>query len=256
MSNEKAQITIFIIVGIIIMAAFILIYSLYSINSKTMESEIDKSTVASLNTIPIQQYIESCLKEIGNNGAYFIALRGGYFNLPENFFNESPPTAFYIYNDEELIPTKEEIGIELSKYIDNQIKYCLDFSNLKVNYVKIDSSKSNSILGKDNIVINMDLPVTIKAGDSISKLNNFHISLNDDRLIKSLIVANNITKQIKNNPESLCLTCIFNVADKYDFDINIDSYEESIYLFQLIDKSGKYDYNKKYIFNFAISLKE
>ena len=84
----------------------------------------------------------------------------------------------------------------------------------------------------------------------------FLINLNQDRLINSLIVATDITKQIKKNPESLCFTCIFNVADKYSFEVDIDSDDDLIYLFQLTDKSGKYTDDKEYIFNFALSLEE
>jgi len=251
--NSKAQITIFLIFGIIIIIVSSLAYYSFSIKTKTTESEADKIADTSL-IFPIQQYVESCMNTVVSKGIYFISSRGGYFSLPNSFFNDLPPTAFYIYNNKELLPTKEMIAAELSNYIDNQIEYCLDFSDLYGYNIKAGSPKSTCILGEDNIFLNMELPLTVTAGDTISKLSNFHISTNDDRLIKSLIVANNITYQIINNPDSLCFTCLFNAANEYDFDLNIDSYEESTYLFQLIDRSDEKSYDREYIFNFAVSI--
>lgn len=249
--HKRGQVTVFIILGILILLVVGSIFLFISDSAKrSAEVEAEKVQQAIQMSASIKSYVESCLNNVGTKGPYFIAKRGGYFNLPDKFFNEFPPTAFYIYDNKELIPTREDVGEELSKYVDAQIEYCLDFSSFKGYEIEISSSKTSSIIGKNNIEINMELPITIKKGDTVQKLNDFQIFLNENRLAKSIVVANNITKQISNNPENLCFTCIFNVANQNDFDLIIDSYDESTYLFQLNDKAS----NKDFTLNFAIKL--
>ena len=69
MKNQKAQVTIFIIIAILIIAGVVCFYL-----------EIEKRSLFS----PIQNFGEVCIKDIGQDALYFIGQNGGYFFLKKN----------------------------------------------------------------------------------------------------------------------------------------------------------------------------
>jgi len=91
---KKSQITIIIIFVFVILVIFGFIFYLRNIDKP--EIEIEKVSESSLRLDPIQTYVDSCMKIIGVDGIHFISSRGGYYSLPDNYFDAIPPTAFYV----------------------------------------------------------------------------------------------------------------------------------------------------------------
>ena len=74
--------------------------------------------------------------------------------------------------------------------------------------------------------------ITITESTEFKK--DYSVRINDDKLFTSFTISKNILDEIKNNPDILPLTSIFNIADQEDFDVSIDSYDKKDYLIQLI----------------------
>ena len=121
--SKKAQITIFIVIGVVLLifAGFILYYNL---SSKEVESEIG---LIGLDTSPVQSFIESCSSHVLADGIKFLRYRGGYYNLPEDstLFSLNAVPYYYHFSRGDLSPSQEDIEMELSAYIEDNIEYCL-----------------------------------------------------------------------------------------------------------------------------------
>ena len=78
-ANKKSQVTLFIILGIVILSIFSLIFYLVNYTSKEKfgeKSEEAGKTSAELK--PIEEYIKSCLKETAEQGLLLLGKQGGY----------------------------------------------------------------------------------------------------------------------------------------------------------------------------------
>lgn len=248
--HKKSQITVYILLGIVILMAFFTYF--YLNTNRIKNSAVEKSTKLSFDSGAIQVYIETCLKNVASDGIIFISSRGGYYDLPDDYFGARPVTSFYVKNSLDMSPALEEVQKELSKYIKDQLDFCInniEFAGKTIEFG--DKEVSTMISGSGYISVNLKMPTKIISGDSTFAPSDFRSTVVDDRLIKSFNLAKNITQEITKNPQYLAFSSIFHQADSKNFKVVIDAYNESTYLFQLIDKLNS---EQQYKYNFAINI--
>src|SRR3989344_9582616 len=126
MNKKSAQITIFIIIAILIIAAVVLFFS--------FRGGIQREKPASPEIAPIKIFVEECIYSVGEDALYFIGLHGGYY-VP-NKFSTSLGIPYYIKDNETLMPAKEKIELEISKYVDEALLLCAgnfsEFNNFQI----------------------------------------------------------------------------------------------------------------------------
>ena len=124
MNKKRGQVTIFIIVGVILVAfAGFMIFLFSGVETESDATEIYADEI---NTLVLD-----CIEEIVENRLFFISLQGGYSEanpprIEEAFFN----IPFYFINGTYIqSPTLGGVESGLSDYIESQIINCVnDFS--------------------------------------------------------------------------------------------------------------------------------
>ena len=79
--KKKAQATLFIIIGLVILLA---IGVFYYIKTTVMEAQVDialKQDAAKGDAVVVQTYVSSCLQDITETGLLLLGQHGGYINL-------------------------------------------------------------------------------------------------------------------------------------------------------------------------------
>ena len=203
--QKRGQVTVFIIVGICIAIIFAWVY--YSANLVAKEkSYVSTKKVYGFDVDPIKNYVETCLEKASEEGLWLVGIHGGYINpngdpsYGEVGHKLSPSTS---YNGEKVpyysngikatYPSLSQIEEKLSRYIIVEFENCLDFSifeekgfNIEkpnVNYQAIGFNFNNVpvnskvSISKEDVVIDIEYPLTIKNQDSVAKLSEFRISL-------------------------------------------------------------------------------
>ena len=86
--NKKAQITIFLIIGVVILiVAGVFIYLRQPVDEVTLETSVEK---VPLELKPIQNFVESCLNKVSKEALILIGSHGGYIDmLDDSFTSES-----------------------------------------------------------------------------------------------------------------------------------------------------------------------
>ena len=78
--EKRAQVTLFVIIGLLLLAVVSLI--LFNLNNLKVKSEIVETTKLPSDVEVIRQDIELCFKEAGENALILIGLQGGYAISP------------------------------------------------------------------------------------------------------------------------------------------------------------------------------
>ncbi len=155
MNNKKGQLTLFIIIGILILGSFIGGYFLYKNALKP-----EKVSLFS----PVKNYYETCVESLTQEAIGISSSRGGYiddyefspgsafmpFSSELNFLGNPIPYWFYISGNnvkKENVPSRSKIESEIQNYIIKNIDRC-DFSEIEERGILVDYEEPKSVIVK------------------------------------------------------------------------------------------------------------
>jgi hypothetical protein len=198
---RKAQISLFVLMGVIIMviAGFLVYVSTTTTETSTDEEIVETAEVAYESQPEIKRFIDSCIQPIVLQGLEIMRLQGGYIDIPSGTqtltikekdnkkvvvvdsskkvvigdgLNKIP---LWLTETSLNIPSKESMQEELSDYINKELRKCVnDFSYFKGKGFKISAGNINSNVefGKA-VVVNVDFPVSAEKDDQKYQLKEF-----------------------------------------------------------------------------------
>jgi hypothetical protein len=289
MVGKKGQITIFFVIGIVILVIFTFILNIqkdqvenFNYGGVTQNNEDSKM---------IKNYVESCLKYVSEEGLWKLGMQGGYIN-PEGdsfygedgadeFYKGRTPSTTYInsisvpyYLDsqsyEVSYPSLDEIEKKLERYIIVEFEKCLDLStfekqgfeviapiidyhsiNFNLRRTKVDS---NVIIGLNEVNVILEYPLNFKKEGYEFMISNFKVDIPirfGELYNAAILLSNNIyNSYVYYDVEPECYLYDTN-------DLTNLFYKKSDYdywdIIQLVDYSTyESKYVQSYIFQFAI----
>jgi hypothetical protein len=172
--KKKAQITIFIILAIIIIAVIgILFVFRDDIFQANLPQELE----------PVYSYYLSCIEAETFNGAAILGQQGGYIEPPEfepgseymPFSNQLDflgiPVSYWYYISgngviKEQVPSRSKMQAELNAYVNEGLSLCnFDQFTEQGFEVLFDEAKTSSSISPNEIVMNINQDLTIKFGE-------------------------------------------------------------------------------------------
>src|SRR3989338_3633362 len=129
MKSKKAQISTFIIIGLIILIVVALVIYIISQLTKEEADLFRKELLETpLDALPAREFVQSCVNSIGEEALHLIGSSGGYISVKESYKYFKP-----YESDAVSLTTDNENLIPYWFYLDDY-KYCLDcklsFSNI------------------------------------------------------------------------------------------------------------------------------
>jgi len=234
---KRGQVTLFIVLALVILA-IIGVISYYYANL----TELDIGDI----TLPqeVRNYKETlndCLGTITEEAVILISLQGGYFNLPDENFEDI--IAYYYIKGQSTIPTLRQMGSELSNYVRTYMDSCIMQDNqydIKTNEKQITT---NILQDSVNFKINYDFALTFnekeyKIKDEYS--NEYQLPMG-----KMYNIASSIIQEQLQDKDNICYSCILSLAAENNVKIKINSFENSL-LFTIIDKDYTFAFANQY----------
>ncbi|MDP2672261.1 MAG: hypothetical protein Q8O84_00415 [Nanoarchaeota archaeon] len=248
MKKRKAQLTIFIIIAILIISVVVLFF-LFKDNLK-----IGKPT--NPETAEIQNFVQECLDDSLEKVVFRVGENGGYY-FPPKLSTPVLEIPYYIKNNKNLMPSKENIENEISKYVSRELIICLGDFALFANEYEITKSKMNPpevIIEPERVLIELNYPLTIIKGDSKSKLEDFSSEISVRLGIVYDAVAEFVAEDLKE--EGMCVSCLSDVSEKYQ--ILIDGHyseETSDIIFIAIDEEEYFEKSEE-VFKYVFAIEQ
>ena len=247
--GKKAQITIFIILAVLIVAGVVLFF--------IFKNGIEKKGDNSPEIAPIKNFAEECLENVLENGIEFNSLQGGYYSVPNlsmQFYEYHVP--YYFYEGKKYFPTREIIKHELSEYFLKNINQCSDFSNLNLTNYNISFKGQPSIkkivIEEDQSYLEIKYLLIISKQDSAKIIDSFKINSMTNLASHYLIIEKIVNEQNKNT-SYMPMGFISNLAYEENFTFDIISLDNGAFIYAIFfDK----DNIKKGRFFFAVKYEE
>ncbi|MBI4149362.1 hypothetical protein HY491_02860, partial [Candidatus Woesearchaeota archaeon] len=202
--GRKSQITLFIIIGlVIILAVGATIYITRTVEFQR-ETAIPQAEQISTQFEPVRQYIQSCLRQTGIQALQLIGQQGGYAYPEEQgiiaieqaptestavTFSRDVPYWHYLESRNSCsgdcrlsnrlhlrLLGDTAVNKELDKYINRELANCLDFTALNAQGFTITmagSPESRTVIGESDVTFSAQLPVDIRQGNARQKLEQF-----------------------------------------------------------------------------------
>jgi len=223
--KKRGQVTLFIILGILIVAAVVLVLYLRG------QLFFGPVTPDNLNTkmIPIKEHIIKCLQEVSPQYIEQIGLQGGYLATPTDTYRmwDNETVSYLCYNIKKhpicynRMLTKAHMEQELENSLELGLAQCIDISKFEGKGYDIVYGKRKSTveIGNDKVIVTVKMPITIKKDD---------VSITEDEFTANF-----------NYP----LGRLYNVAqDIVDVETQYGEFDQLTYMLM---KKGQYIINKQ-----------
>lgn len=250
--QKKGQLTIFILLGFVILIAASFLFYL----NPREGSEIEKISQFPTEIIPIKQYVEACISEVGEDTSIFISKQGGYYNFIELFFDSGKEsTSYHFYYNKSMIPSLETIQEEFSMYLNEHLSDCFDnFSIFKKQGFEITGEYLNTttIMSDKKSDISLDYPLKIKKGETYTEASHFSVIL-PYSLKKFHDFSGEFIKELMQDSSSICISCLNDLSLKHDLYLEMYDIGDQDILFVIKDNNSIID-GRVLKFSFAIRL--
>jgi len=171
--NSKGQVTIFIIVGLLILSVFGLF--LYLQSRANSINDVDYNLP--LELAPIKNYIDSCIGNELKSGAYLLANNGGYiYQYNYTFDTEFEKIAYHIIDENIVSPSLEYSESELNRFIEDSIILCANgLTNFEGFTFEFGEPKADSNILGGEIVTEIQFPIKVIQQDKRTTISNFKV---------------------------------------------------------------------------------
>lgn len=243
LKSVKAQVTIFVIIAIVLVAG---IGGYFLLKDKIKSAELE----VPVEVKPIYDFVQKCLKETAENSLFRIGEQGGYFLIFDEPSIEGR-IPYYLEGTQNSIPTQLEIEQNLAGFVREELSFCiLNFKDFKQKYqITHELKKSEATFLDNRVRFSLDYPISITKEKNTYQLKNFNVEIpvRADKIIK---VSQEIVAEQKLHPESICLSCLYDLGETYNIHIDMLDYGNST-IFTIIDDNSKLN-NASYEWNFAV----
>jgi len=246
---KRAQVSIFMIIGIILLIA---VGAFFYLNKLKITEGMDKKAYADFDRQSVESYITLCLKQVSENSIFEIASKGGTF-LPDSnisYDNKEPNIlaeyqSGFGYNNKMLL--KESMEKELSEKIKQNLTDCIDWNVFTEQGIKVNEGEINI---NTAIIIN-DVNVVLKYPLELEKQNSI---INFDKFSSNINLP--LGKFYAASMDIINQEIQIGFFDKEQFmleqnDLKIEKHRPYPYTIYIIKQFNR-RFNKNFVFQFAI----
>jgi len=232
--KKRGQITIFIVLGIIILAVTGISFFIFNSFSPV---------VGAPDSASIENFIQTCIDSSLEEAVNTVAKNGGYSSFTKSFTDSLFKVKYWYFVGDSIMPSlkaiEEQIAIETRSLLDN----CLDDFNVfkKEGYEVINSN----IVSDDAEVLTDaysawdNLPIITISNDNIRALFPMQLILRKGEVSKLFDIyaggvnvpfglfydlSKEIIDLLISSPESICLSCLSMIGNKNNIVIKYERY--------------------------------
>ncbi|MBN1386711.1 hypothetical protein JW968_07135 [Candidatus Woesearchaeota archaeon] len=251
---KRGQVTVFIVLGIVLIMIISLIIYMSSLRNKgEMEMAVEQASITDFEQIRMST--QKCVDDVAEIGYFHLGLKGGYHHIPplhlETIYS---PVPYFYYKGAKSVHTENSLEIELEDYVDEALQYCLnDFKTYRFQGYQFDNLRyaTDVKFSDETVVFKVEFPFEVKQGEKVKTFTEFQYS-RPSRMMTILKASERITDSIVKYPRLIPTSTLLEVSSDLNLQIDTISYEDSVvYIIQ--DPETVSINEVPYVFLFAAS---
>ncbi|MFH0977901.1 MAG: Ig domain-containing protein [Candidatus Woesearchaeota archaeon] len=236
--RKKAQVTIFILLGAIVLIAMLFFTYL---RSSAIESEGSQGLRQVLETPadiqPIRAFVDDCLHSTLIDGLSLVSLQAGYFipDVPATPL-QNVLVPFYYDNGNVTIPSKSVIGEQISLFVSSNLPSCTaGFSAFRqLGYdVKEGSITAQTFFSQGSITTTVLYPFTVTKGDVSVGFDSFQTTV-DSSLPSLYNYSVEIVKFMTQKPGFVPISRIIDLGKSGNFRVELINMGSGVMIISLL----------------------
>ncbi|NQU78444.1 hypothetical protein HQ545_01620 [Candidatus Woesearchaeota archaeon] len=186
--GRKAQITVFIIIGIV------LIFSV-GIYSYLSSSGIAPADMFQPKSPPVVNYIDACIDRTATSAIKAMGTQGGYISLPRSIslnptrhmslvpgVSTSPKVPYWYFEGRSEIPSIRYMEVEVEEYINDNLQFCLNnFEGMRDEFIITEHSNftADVVFAQRETIVNLNYNIEVhpRGDDKSTTYENFRVKI-------------------------------------------------------------------------------
>lgn len=217
MVMKKGQMTLFIIIGVVVVILAILVYSL--VLRPSTEKEVAEITSLEDERVALEDYVQTCSDDSLQTAMNSFGRRFALLD-PNQTYSVYGPPLFY-HDGKKDVPILATVEKEMETPLEEQVSYCVG------NYVPVIADSLD--LGRVSVTLEPeDKTSAVVSVDATLLFENKSISLEKDftsiqngSIKNYLAVADAFVSDYVDNGGALCTTCLVDANEKYGVTFSI-----------------------------------
>lgn len=215
---KRGQVTQFIIAGLVIAIAVILIFlARADFIQELLEKQEIKSIVIPSAIDPVKKYIEDCMNEVPKLAKSTVSLQGGYAE-PNNYIGLDITNAALWYDEgKDVSPSLKKIEVEIADVVNKLLPLCIEEYGVEGYDVSVNNVDTTVIINEDNIITQSNVRVYVNYKETNFTIDNKFSNKYDSDLYNIYNVAKTIVDMEVNNPKIIELTTLASFGYNINF---------------------------------------
>ncbi len=262
--HKRGQITVFIILGILVLATILIATSVSnSVQKEKFQKDADETAELESKANSVKTLVEDCIEKTGEKAILILGYRGGKEELVGPYLDEQLFDANYLYNmGETSAPTVEEMESSLETIVEKNLKKCtgkmgysrsLDVSPEIINYnllfdsMVAETGEINATvkIEDDNTLLTVNWPLIVTVGEQKKEITHFPMQKYDANLEKLSLFSQEFVSKLNYDP--YVIDAFYLLEQNYTIDVGLVN--NDTYVFLVTDNSSMIDYTPlKFLF--------
>lgn len=247
---KRGQITLFVILGIVILG--VIAFALF-FRAQFSKTEVNKEA-AELSSLPpdlqgLRDDVSECALTIADEALYTVGQQGGYFLTPSDAIpNGEYSVSLGVKNNIKVLADENTFKREIASYLEAYLPQCVDFAAFDTFEIFDQPPVTRINLNDENTDLTITYKITAQKDDNTYNIfDPYEVNL-PYRVKKVYESSSKIADDIASNPEEFDVAKILS----YGLDVDVYTLENNHLILSVKDKKSSEENN--YEFDFGVSL--
>jgi len=190
--QKKGQVSTYVIIGILVV---VLLVGWYYLKGDSMESRLSpKDLPFASEAESVHVLVDQCVEAELEKALLALGFQGGHIAYPDPGYEYRRDLfiGYGLYEDENILPSRQDVSLEISEFLNFDLRNCVDFSDsgFVVEQDQLATSRVN--IEDERVSVELNWPLTLTKEDKTARYDELYAVSIDVPLGRLLDVSNDI----------------------------------------------------------------
>jgi hypothetical protein len=178
---KKGQVTLFIILGIVLLIAVSVgIVLRKDISAGIQKVKISRSVELQQEVDKVEPFVQDCLESTTEDAILRIVAKGGY-NAPKNFVTYDYYTVpIYFDKGKETVPGMQDVANEIAFAVKSDVAQCANFNAVSLPVKALKRPEATVTISKAVVTIDLEWPLQVGTETESATISEFSAKVKTD----------------------------------------------------------------------------